>query len=206
MQPRTKRQKDVLDYIKQYIERHGYEPSYQQIARSLGVSSKAGIAKHIEALENQGLVSRVRENGVFRLEVSPIKSILDIICEIEWLDVLKDENQTEDWESTPLYVPRFLIGNNSPEKIQAFRVMDDSMSNEHIDEGDIALIKTRSFARDGDIVAALVERRKIVLMRFFRAGANTELHPSNEKFEPTILPADKVEIKGIYRGLLRPFS
>jgi repressor LexA len=57
MQPRTRRQKEVLDFIKRYIEKHGYEPSYQQIARHLGVSSKAGIARHIESLENQGFLN-----------------------------------------------------------------------------------------------------------------------------------------------------
>jgi repressor LexA len=206
MQPRTKRQKDVLDYIKQYIERHGYEPSYQQIARSLGVSSKAGIAKHIEALENQGLISRIRENGGFRLEINTKGSILEVICEIEWVDVPRDENIIEEWENKPLFVPKFLVGYNSPEVIQAFRVLDDSMSDEHIHEGDIALIKKRSYARDGDIIVALVEKKKAVLTQYFRVGANIELRSANDRFEPIILTADKIEIKGIFRGLLRPLA
>ena len=46
MQPRTQRQKEILEYIARFIERHGYEPSYAQIARHFGVSSKATIAKH----------------------------------------------------------------------------------------------------------------------------------------------------------------
>jgi SOS-response transcriptional repressor LexA len=50
---RTRRQREVLDFIIRYIDNHGYEPSYQLIARELGVSSKAGIAKHIKALEEQ---------------------------------------------------------------------------------------------------------------------------------------------------------
>ena len=206
MQPRTKRQKDVLDYIKQYIERHGYEPSYQQIARSLGVSSKAGIAKHIEALENQGLIARVRENGAFRLEVNTTKSILDLICEIEWLDIPRDETNIEEWENKPLFVPKFLLGYNSPEVIRAFRVTDDSMSDEHIHEGDIVLIKKRTYARDGDIIVALAGEKRVFLMQYFRVGANIELRPANDSFESTIFTADKIEIKGVFRGLLRPLA
>ena len=61
MQPRTQRQKEILDYIQRFIERHGYEPSYAQIARHFGVSSKATIAKHIAALESRGLLSRRSE-------------------------------------------------------------------------------------------------------------------------------------------------
>ena len=70
MQPRTQRQKEILEYITRFIERHGYEPSYTQIARHFGVSSKATIAKHIEALEKRGLISRQRENGAFALSVN----------------------------------------------------------------------------------------------------------------------------------------
>ena len=60
MPTRTRRQREVLDFIIRYIDGHGYEPSYQLIARELGVSSKAGIAKHIKALEEQGLLRRRR--------------------------------------------------------------------------------------------------------------------------------------------------
>ena len=61
MQTRTRRQKEVLDFITRYIDSHGYEPSYQIIARHIGVSSKAGIAKHIRALEAQGCIARRSE-------------------------------------------------------------------------------------------------------------------------------------------------
>lgn len=71
MQPRTRRQKEVLEIITRYIKNHGYDPSYQQIARQLGVSSKAGIAKHVRALEEQGLLTRRRDGGKFNLELRP---------------------------------------------------------------------------------------------------------------------------------------
>lgn len=206
MHPRTKRQKEVLEYIKQHIDKHGYEPSYQQIARGLRVSSKAGIAKHIEALEKQGLVSRIRENGTFRLELTKTKSLLDVICEIEWLEIPKDEEDREDFENKPLFIPKFMLGHNSPEVIKAFLVMDDSMADENIFEGDIALLKMRSYARDGDCVIALSFEGKAILANYYRVGADIELRPATERFETIKLPADKVIIKGIFRGLLRPLG
>ena len=69
MHTRTRRQKDVFEYISRYITKHGHEPSYQVIARDLGLNSKAGIAKHIKSLEEQGLVKRKRVNGSFSLEL-----------------------------------------------------------------------------------------------------------------------------------------
>ena len=85
MQPRTQRQKEILDYITRFIERHGYEPSYAQIARHFGISSKATIAKHIEALERRGLISRRRTNGAFALDVQVAEPESDALCEVPLL-------------------------------------------------------------------------------------------------------------------------
>jgi tRNA G26 N,N-dimethylase Trm1 len=65
--PRTERQREILEYIRGFIERKGHQPTYMQIARHFGIRSKASIAKHISALERRGLVSRGRENGMFSL-------------------------------------------------------------------------------------------------------------------------------------------
>ncbi len=203
MHPRTRRQKEVLEYIKQYIEKHGYEPSYQQIAWQLGVSSKAGIAKHIEALENQGLISRNRESGSFKLEITPTKSILDLISEIEWLEVPQTENFPEDWEEKPLFVPKFMLENHSPERMRAFRVPDNAMLDEHICEGDVALIEKRPYPRDGEIVVAFLGIKRVVLRHYFRVSANVELRPANTNYEIIRISADKIEVIGVLRGILR---
>lgn len=204
MQPRTKRQKQVLEIITRYIENHGYEPSYQEIARYLGVSSKAGIAKHIEALERQGFITRRRENGSFNLELKQTNSNIEDICMIDWLEIPQVENVDEEQIYEPLFVPRFLLGSNDPARIFAFRVMNDAMIEAHVCEGDIALIENRPFARDGNCVIAVVERKKLVLMRIYREGANFRLTPANQNYESLKISAEKVEIKGVLRGLLRP--
>ena len=206
MQPRTRRQKEVFDYIKQYIENHGYEPSYQLIARHLKVASKAGIAKHIEALEAQGLLERRRENGTFGLDVQPANPILEAVCEIEWLDIPRTETFVEEWENEPLFVPRFLLGSQTPDRMRAFRVFDDALLDKHICEGDVALIEKRSYARDSDIVVALANNKRTVFKQFFRAGSNIELRSANDFYETIKLPAHKIEILGVYRGLFRPLN
>jgi repressor LexA len=205
MQPRTRRQKEVFDYIKQYAERFGCKPSYQLIARHLGVSSKAGIAKHIQALEAQGLLERRRENGTFKLDVQPVNKILEAVCEIEWLEIPKLDTVIEEWEKKPLYVPMFLLGYQPSDRLRAFRVPNDSMLDEHICEGDVALIEKRSYARDGDIVVASTNKR-IVLKKFYREGADIELRPANNEYSTIKLPANKIEIFGTYRGLIRPLG
>jgi repressor LexA len=204
MQPRTKRQKEILEYISNFIEERGYKPSYQQIAKHFRLASKAAVAKHITALEKQGLISRRRENGSFSLELFPKEAFSDLVCEIEWLELPKALRFLDDFSDETLLVPTFLLGFNKPEKLCAFRVQNDSMLDEHICEGDIALIEKREFARDGDIVVSIINSDRVILKRIFRDGANVELRPSNENYETIKIPADKIEIKGIYRGLIRP--
>lgn len=206
MQPRTKRQREILDYLTHFIEEHGYEPSYQQIARRFRIASKSAIAKHIAALEHQGLILRRHENGYFNLQIRPKTAIDTSVCEIHWLDVPASENYEEEWEQSPLFVSRFLLGFLQAERIRAFRVRDDAMIEDHICEGDVALVEERSFARDGDCVVALVEKESVALKRFYRDGAEIELRPANPKFEIIRLPANKVSIKGVFRALLRPLS
>lgn len=207
MQPRTRRQKEVLDFITRYIEKHGYEPSYQQIARHLGVSSKAGIARHIQSLENQGLLTRRRgEHGAFNLELRSAASLNEAVCGVEWLEVPKTQQMIEDWERETLFLPKCLLGFYTPEQVRAFRVQNDAMIEESICEGDIALVERRAFARDGDIVVALTENKRAVLKHFFRSGAKIELRPANSSYVSIMLPADKIFVLGIFRGLLRPFG
>lgn len=204
MPTRTKRQKQVLEFITRYIETHGYEPSYQQIAWHLGVRSKAGIAKHIAALESQGLLSRRREDGSFGLEVRGENSAAESVCKINWLELPDVISARENFENAPLFVPIFMLGGYEAEKICAFRVPDDAMLDKNIVEGDVALIERRNFVRDGDLILAIVEKKRAVLNNYYRAGAKIELRPANERFETIVLPADKIKIEGVFRGLLRP--
>jgi SOS-response transcriptional repressor LexA len=85
----------------------------------------------------------------------------------------------------------------------AFRVPDNSMSKRNICEGDIALIEEKSFVRDGDLAVAIVKKASAVLRMFYRDGQYFELRSSDEN-GTTRFAADKVQICGIYRGLLRP--
>lgn len=206
MQTRTKRQKEVLEFITRYIDLHGSEPSYQMIARAMNVRSKAGIAKHIQALENQGLLTKRRNNGSFSLEIHSKEAAVESVCEIEWLDVPEERSFLEDWEKEPLVVPKFMLGIYLANKISAYLVRDDAMSDRGIFEGDVALVEKRLFVRDHDCVVAVIESKTSVLREHYRDGARIELRAGNERFETIRLPADKVEIKGVFRGLLRPIA
>ena len=205
MLPRTQRQKEILDYITRFIERHGYEPSYAQIARHFGVSSKATIAKHIAALERRGLLSRRTEDGAFGLAVKVEEASPDAVCEVPLLGRIAAGAPVDAIEDAePISVPRFLLGRVRPERVYALRVKGDSMIDEHICDGDIALIENRTEASDGEIVVALIDGTRATLKRLYRFGREVELRPANSQLDPVRLPAAQVSVQGIFRGLLRP--
>jgi repressor LexA len=204
MLPRTQRQKDILDYITRFSERNRYEPSYAQIARHFGVKSRATIAKHIAALERRGLLTRTHEDGSFALSVKVDDP--DALCQVKLLGRIAAGTPLDVVESEEmLSVPRFLLGRVKPERVYALRVKGDSMIDEHICDGDIALIENRTEARDGEIVVALlIEDNQATLKKLYRRGTNVELHPANSQLQPLTLPANQVSVQGIFRGLLRP--
>lgn len=213
MQPRTQRQREILDYITCFIERHGYEPSYAQIARRFCVSSKATIAKHIEALEQRGLLSRRRENGSFRLSIQPEEIVVeaatsdDGLCEMPLLGCVAAGAPIDAVEDVEMIrIPRFLLGKVRPTNVYALRVVGDSMIDEHICDGDIAIIENRTEAHDGEIVVALIDESRVTLKRIYRHGSDVELCPANSQLAPLRLPAAQVAVQGVFRGLLRPAS
>jgi repressor LexA len=204
MHTRTRRQKDVLEYITRYIARHGHEPSYQVIARDLGLSSKAGIAKHVRSLEEQGLLMRKRLNGSFSIELCCTGKDASAICEIDWVDTAAADGRREEFEMRPMVIPSFMIGPHEADRMLAFRVCDDAMSGRNICENDIALIERRSYVRDGECVVATVKKKFAVLRSFYRSGSSIELRPADNDYDVIKASADKIEVNGIYRCLLRP--
>ena len=207
MLPRTQRQKEILDYIIRFLAKHGHQPSYAQIARHFGVSSKATIAKHIAALEKRGLIKREHDEDSFTLDVNLQDAPANSICTVNLVGEIAAGVPIDAIENIEtIAVPRFLLGRVRPDRIYALRVKGDSMIDEHICDGDIALIESRNEARDGEIVVALIDRARATLKRAFRFGDEVELRPSNAHLQPMRVHASRVEIQGIFRGLMRPNS
>lgn len=207
MHAQTKRQREVLDFITQYIEARGFRPSYQIIARKMGVSSRSGIARIVRDLESQGLLTRVRENGNFAIELGRGRRVSTAEgsgLQIDWLEVPRADDDREAWQDKPFALPEFMLGAHEPEKIRAFLVPDDGMAGDGICRNDVALIELREFVRDGKCVVAVIDGEQAILRRYNRAGADIELSVSDDDDQPMRFAGDRVEIKGMYRGLLRP--
>ena len=169
------------------------------------MSSKATVAKHVAALEQRGLLARRREDGAFSLNVQLEEAGADTVCNVPLLGRVAAGapiDAIQDGET--ISVPRFMLGQARQAQIYALRVTGDSMIDEHICDGDIALIENRTEARDGEIVVALIESERVTLKRLYRVGREVELRPANSQLKPIRLPAWHIAVQGVFRGLLRP--
>ncbi|MGD9562917.1 MAG: LexA family protein [Pyrinomonadaceae bacterium] len=203
MQPRTKRQKQVLDFVTGFIDRNGHKPSYQQIALHLGVSSRGGVQRHIEALESQGLLTRYRENGRFGLELGLQKIVTDQVCGVELMEVEENGTGFAESDRSVITIPRFLIGDLAPDEVFALRVPDDSMLGRQICEDDIVVLHRRSYARRGEVVLARTDQDKLHFGLYNQLGRETEIKPANEEYGPFTFSADEIRVEGAMLGLLR---
>jgi repressor LexA len=196
MHARTRRQREVLEIITRYVGNQGYNPSYQQIAKHLGLKSRSGIARIIAELESQGLLERKRDNGHFAISTQgDEKPVL-----IPWLESPGSE-AFDPAAAHPIALPTFMIGACNGDALRALRMPDSTMSP-LIEADDIVLVEIREFTREGQIVVAVVDEKETLVRRYYRAGSNIELVDAGERIMSA--SAETVDILGMFRGLLRP--
>ena len=189
-----------MDLIARYIDTQGYRPSYQVIARHLGLRSRAGIARIVQDLESLGLLERHRDDGHFNIEMKGrTAGVL-----VSWLEVPGDLDAGEDWRREPLQLPEFMLGGYERSSMRLFAVRDNAMSSNGIFDGDIALVEVREFSRPGQIVVAVVNDERTVLRTFNRIGGEIELGSGVDGGETIKVAANRVVIIGVQRGILRP--
>ena len=197
----TRRQKEVLDFITGFVQRNGYSPSFEEIARGLDLKSLATVHKHITNLQNKGLLQRAHNRS---------RSI----------DVLPPRTRARQNERLPL-MGRIAAGlpvetSENPESISlgdiigsrevfALQVRGESMRDEHIVDGDYVLVERTNVARQGDIVVALVRGSETTLKRFYLEGSLVRLQPSNAEMNPIFVSAAQVAIQGRVLGMLRKY-
>lgn len=207
----TPRQKEVLDFLVDYIGRHGYSPSFEEIAAGLRLSSLATVHKHISALEQKGYVRR-RFNESRSIEVSP--SYLE--AERERL-----ESRREGHREVPL-LGRIAAGSPvesvatpetlnlsefaETENVYALQVKGDSMIEDHICSGDFVLVERVAEVRDGEIVVALVDGMETTLKRLYREpDGRIRLQPANAEMAPIYVEPERIEVQGRVLAVLRKF-
>jgi repressor LexA len=201
----TKRQRQVYDFLQEFIQRNGYSPSFEEIGDGLGLSSLATVHKHISNLEKKGLLKR-DYNRSRSIDVLPVRGMFKRMLPKDLALPLMGRiaaGQPIEAVETPETIS---LGDITRSKdVFVLQVKGESMKDEHIVDGDYVLVEKTNNAHDGEIVVALVEGTDATLKRLFREGANIRLQPSNTAMKPIIVPAKSVQLQGRVIGVLRKY-
>ena len=201
----TKKQVEVLDFIKKYTAKHGYPPAVREIGAALGLSSPATVQAHLNKLKEAGVIKN--SSNKFRT--------IEILVDNEYLE------QDEDVVKVPLLgkvtagnpieaierpneffdLPATLIPNNAA--VFTLEVSGESMINKGIYDGDYVIVKRQNNANNGDIVVAMTDENEVTLKTFYKEEDHIRLQPENDTMAPFIFK--NVTILGKAIGLYRTF-
>lgn len=201
----TKRQRQVYDFLHDFIQRNGYSPSFEEIGDGLGLSSLATVHKHISNLEKKGLLKR-DYNRSRSIDVLPVRGIFKRIVPKELALPLMGRIAAGHPIEAVENPETISLGDITRSKdVFVLQVKGESMKDEHIVDGDYVLVEKTNSARDGEIVVALVDGTDATLKRFYREGVNVRLQPANTSMKPIIVPAKSVALQGRVVGVLRKY-
>ncbi|MBN1162340.1 transcriptional repressor LexA [Patescibacteria group bacterium] len=201
-----KKQKQILEFISQYIQVNGYSPTLQEIADAMGLSSLATVHEHLQALEKKDVIKRY--NGSVRgIEIVDERYNTDLnnialpligfIAAGEPIDAIENPMDT-------VTVASDMVSNSK--RCYVLQVRGDSMIEDGIFDGDFVVIQQQETAEDGDTVVALIENEFATLKKFYRERDQIRLQPANSEMDPIYVDADNLTIQGKVTGIIRRYN
>lgn len=201
-----KRQKEIVDFISQYIQKNNSSPTLQEIASAMGLSSLATVHEHINTLVKKGVIKKyegavrgleiVSEN--FESNLSGIElPLVGFIAAGKPIDAFENSYET-------VTVPLDMV--SSVKKCFVLQVKGDSMIDEGIFNGDYVVIQKQDTADNGDIVVALLDNGFATLKTYYReSGGRIRLQPANPKMDPIYTTENDLVIQGKVTGVIRKY-
>ena len=203
MEKLTKRQNDVLTFVKSYIVSHGYPPTVREIGKALDISSPATIHAHLSNLENKGFIKKEgsKNRAIELLVKNEFETKDELVTEVPLLGKITAGSPIEAIEMPDEYfaLPSYLLPKGK--EVFTLKVDGTSMINAGILSGDIVIVERRSNARNGEIVVAMTDENEVTLKTFYKEKNHFRLQPENDTMDPIIL--DNVVILGKAIGLYR---
>ena len=197
----TKRQSEVLKFVKNFVKDSDYSPSCREIAEGVGLSSPATVHQHLQTLKNKGYLKMDPEvsrgiqltSKVMQLCKSIELPLVGLITAGEPIEAI-EEHET-------MAVPAELVND---ENAYVLRVKGRSMIEEGILDGDYVVVERNHFPKNGDVVVALLNNAYATLKKFYRETNRIRLQPANAEMEPIF--CRDVAIRGVVRAIIRKFA
>jgi len=202
MKEPTKRQKEVLDFIANYIENQAYPPTIREVAKFFSISIK-GAHDHLAALKKKGLLKQGDKKSR-AIELVRTTDKETVFAEIPILGTVAaglPVMAVENMDGT-IKLPKTFF--KSSENYFALRVRGDSMEGAGILDGDTAIIQQQNMAKNGEIAVVMLED-SVTLKTFFLESARVKLQPENPKYSPIYCNRD-VRVLGKLSHILRSYD
>ncbi len=199
-----KRQRQIVDFLAQYIQKNGYSPTLQEIADAMGVSSLATVHEHLQALERKKIIKKSKgavrsieliDRTFLRMTESIDLPVMGFIAAGQPIEPYTDPNAT--FKVSPEMI-------SGKKRSYVLQVKGESMIEDGILDGDYVVIEEKDQARDGEIVVAMLENGLATLKRFYKEATRVRLEPANSTMQP--IYARNVKIQGKVVGLIRKFA
>jgi repressor LexA len=203
----TRRQKQVLDFIVTFINRHRYSPSFEEVADGLELTSLATVHKHLQTLERKGYIRRgynqSRSIEVVQLPRPVREEVARHAVDLPLMGRIAAGQPVEAVQNPEtISLGDFTRAKN----VYVLEVKGDSMVDDHICDGDYIIVEQTENANNRDIVVALVKGEETTLKRFFReSGGKVRLQPANAQMPPILVSTRDVKIQGRVIGVLRRY-
>jgi len=199
-----KRQRQIVDFIAQYLQKNGYSPTLREIAGSINVSSLATVHEHLAALQRKKIIKKhdgavrgieLLDRTFLKMSDSVDLPLLGFIAAGSPIEPHSDPNASFKVS------PEMISGKRRSYVLQ---VKGESMIEDHIADGDYVVIEETQEVSDGDIVVALLDNGLATLKRFYKEVTRVRLEPANSTMSP--IYATNVQIQGRVVGLIRKFQ
>lgn len=198
----TKRQKQLYDYIDDYIARNGYAPTLDEIRQHFQLSSLATVHKHLSNLEHKGLIVR-KWNFTRAIELVPRQRKSAAVA-LPLLGRVAAGQPIEALETNDTFtVPEEFIRRQNT---YVLRVKGNSMIDDGIWDGDYIIVEERQAADDGETVVALVNGDATVKKFYHEKGGRIRLMPANQSMAPIVVKEKDVAVRGVVIAVMRKYS
>ena len=192
----TLSQRKTYEFIQRFFVSHAYSPTAAEIAQGIGIQSRGVVHRYLKALENAGMIALLpKRHRNIQLSAAPSSQSLPLVGTIAAGRPIEAIEQQEVVDVTSIF-----LGPNR----YALKVAGDSMIEEGIFDGDIVVCERSQTAQHGQIVVALIDYQQATLKRLhYNSDHTITLQPANPTHQPMVYAAHRVEVQGIYVGLLR---
>jgi len=197
----TKRQKQIFDYIKQFIKERGYSPSLEEIRRHFRLSSRSTVHYYIEALREKRYLNKL-DHQARAIELSKEKKSINLV-EVPLLGIIAAGEPIEAIDNPEtIEVPKSQLSKSGEH--YALRVQGDSMIDEGIFDVDTVIIRKQPDAENGETVVALINNNEVTLKKIYKEKNGFRLQPANPNIKPIF--TKELMVQGKVINVIRNFE